>query len=372
MSLYYWYNTEWFINFNPYNSIFKYMFTKQALKKYAFRFLVVNIIYFLVKLTIDYEGELLKFNSTSVFYYISAFFLIFFTWGINDWFIEKYAFKLGQPSLNYTLGTKIVLLSLLVCIPVAALVYYLGIFVIKIPCGTIPEKPLWLRFRIDFLRACLLGITVVVSNLLYQVFKQKEATEYKLLQLQQELATSKFKSLKDQISPHFLFNSLNTLTSLMYEDRDMASDFVSRLASCYRYILDQNENDLVELQKEMQFMDAFIFMMNVRHREALQINTDIEEAKKQHKIPVLALQMLVENALKHNYYSLEKPLVIQIQTKDNVLEVRNTLNKRLKEDNTTGVGLDNIRKRYAFYTERFVEVSETAETFSVSLPLLVS
>ncbi len=346
------------------------MITKQTIKKYGFRFLVVNVIYVMVKLTLEHKETFFTFNSTAVFYYLSAFFLIFYTWGINDWLIDKYAYIAGQPSLTYRLGVKILIFSMLFCVPVVALVYYIGIFIIEIPCNTIQFKPPWLRFRIDFLRATLLGLTVIVSNLLYQVFKQKEAAELKLSQLQQEIATSKFKSLKDQISPHFLFNSLNTLTSLMYEDRDMASDFVSRLASCYRYILEQKEKDLIPLEKEMQFMDAFIFMMNIRHREALQIKTTIQENTRQLKIPVLSLQMLVENAMKHNYYSLEKPLLIEIRTTADTLEVWNTLNRRPKEDNCTRVGLENIKKRYAFYTNKNVVITETVNVFSVQLPLL--
>ena len=182
--------------------------------------------------------------------------------------------------------------------------------------------------------------------------------------------TSKYSSLKSQISPHFLFNSLNTLTSLMYEDRDLASDFVTRLATCYRYILDNREEDLVSLDKELQFLDSFIFMMKVRHDGAIYINTDINTVTKSVLIPTLSLQMLVENALKHNYYSKEQPITIDINVKDNRLVVKNNIRKRIDSESSTKLGLANIKKRYAFYTNKDVIIEEENNMFKVSMPLL--
>ncbi|MEM9679903.1 MAG: histidine kinase, partial [Bacteroidota bacterium] len=165
-------------------------------------------------------------------------------------------------------------------------------------------------------------------------------------------------------------NSLNTLTSLMYEDRDLASDFVSRLATCYRYILDNREEDLVSLEKELQFLDAFIFMMKVRHSGAIYINTNITVKPRSVMIPTLSLQMLVENALKHNYYSKEQPITIDIYTKDHRLIVKNNIRKRVDSETSTKLGLVNIKKRYAFYTNKDVIVDEDQGMFKVSMPLL--
>ena len=185
------------------------------------------------------------------------------------------------------------------------------------------------------------------------------------------MLASKYSSLKNQISPHFLFNSLNTLTSLMYEDRDLASDFVTRLASSYRYILDHREQDLVSLKKELGFLDAFVFMMNVRHRDAVIIKSEIQVSTERFLIPTLSVQMLVENALKHNYYSKEKPLEIQISTIGNdALVVRNNLRKRKLKEETTQLGLKNIKKRYSYYTNKQVLVREETDFFEVIIPLL--
>ncbi|MEL6809965.1 MAG: histidine kinase [Bacteroidota bacterium] len=148
-------------------------------------------------------------------------------------------------------------------------------------------------------------------------------------------------------------------------------NFVSRLASCYRYILDNREEDLVSLEKELSFLDSFIFMMNVRHEGALEIKTEVLLESSEYVIPTLTLQMLVENALKHNYYSKERPLEILVKSKGTQrLVVQNTFRKRELEEESTGLGIKNIEKRYAFYTRQEVLVEQSEDLFTVEIPLL--
>ena len=157
----------------------------------------------------------------------------------------------------------------------------------------------------------------------------------------------------------------------MYEDRDLASDFVTRLASSYRYILDNREQDLVSLQKELGFLDTFIFMMKVRHKQAVQIELNVDLDLDKYLIPTLSLQMLVENAMKHNVFSKEKPLSIIISTIQNdALAIKNNLQKRELKEATTCLGIKNIKKRYAFYTNKQVLVREEVDFFEVIIPLL--
>ena len=252
--------------------------------------------------------------------------------------------------------------------PVVAAVYYVGLFWM----GLCPEElDPWLVWRQDFLRGMLIGTTVIVFNMMYHGGKQKQVLEQQLAQLNQEITQSKYNSLKSQISPHFLFNSLNTLTSLMYQDRDLASDFVSRLASCYRYILDNRDQDVIGLDKELTFLDSFMFMMQVRHDDALEIKTDIQINSASVLVPTLSLQMLVENALKHNQYSPEKKLHISVYTKGSQrLVVRNNLQERTDKESSTGLGLQNIKNRYKFYTQQEVVVEQRDGYFAVELPLL--
>lgn len=346
------------------------MFKKTRLSKFLFRLLVINTVFFLVKITMEHDDDVVQgfFSPTSIFYYVTAFVLFMLTWEVNDWLLKKQRTKGGLyfKSSMVIMGKTMALVA-----PVTAFVYYLGLFPFRESWGVICDDPPLIEFTIDFFRAILLALTVVFFNMFHFAMNQREEMSKQMEDLKREMTASKYASLKSQISPHFLFNSLNTLTSLMYEDRDLASDFVTRLASSYRYILDNREQDLVSLEKELGFLDAFVFMMNVRHKDAVRIKTNIELQPEQYLIPTLSLQMLVENALKHNYYSIEKPLEIVISTiGTDALSVRNNLRKRKLKESTTQLGLKNIKKRYAYYTNKQVLVREEENLFEVIIPLL--
>ncbi|NER17005.1 sensor histidine kinase [Spongiivirga citrea] len=344
---------------------------KQKLKKYSLRLLVVAIIFSLIKLTID-ESSVTddeEHIATASFYFATAVFLFFYTWETNDWMVKRYTRLHPNSALDLSSSLRILFINIALFLPVSATIYYSGIFVFDDLCRLNPDDP-WLRFRIDFLRSIVLCLGLMAFNLFYYSLKQSKEVENKLHEVAKEATLSKYKSLKDQISPHFLFNSLNTLTSLMYEDRDLASDFVSRLASCYRYILDNREQDLVSLEKELNFLDSFIFMMDVRHKDAVVISTNIMVNPKDFVLPTLSLQMLVENALKHNYFSKEKPLQIRIEAKDFEISIKNNLHKRPAEEPSTQLGLKNIQKRYSFYTDKKVGCVVAEGFFRVTIPLL--
>lgn len=347
------------------------MIKKAYLKKLLIRFLIITAVFFLVKSTIDHDEVEPVVDYTATFYYISAFTLFMLTWEINDWLMRREKKSVVISSVTVSSSIKTLLTTMAIVMPVAATIYYVGIFEIDGICDLGPEKS-WLRFRIDFLRAALITTSLTIFNQFYRTTQEKKEIETSLQLLKKEMMTSKYNSLKSQISPHFLFNSLNTLTSLMYEDRDLASDFVSRLATCYRYILDNRETDLVSLEKEIQFLDSFIFMMKVRHDGAIAIHTNIETKPHKFVIPTLSIQMLVENALKHNYYSKEQPITIDIYTKDDSLIVQNNMRKRSDSQASTQLGLANIKKRYAFYTKTAVLIEDTGTEFRVTMPLLSS
>ncbi|WP_343488135.1 histidine kinase [Allomuricauda sp. d1] len=344
--------------------------TKKGIRKFLFRWMVVNVVFFTVKLTMEQHPDGLAdlFSPTSLFYYFSAFFLFMLTWEINDYLLKRHK---KYCKLNLKRSLKIVCINMGIMLPICALVYYLALFPLKDPMGIICLVPPKQQFLIDFTRAIALGIAVIFFNMFYYAMNHHDVLEKRLEDLQKDMMASQYASLKKQISPHFLFNSLNTLTSLMYEDRDLASDFVTRLASSYRYILDNREQDLVSLDKELGFLDAFVFMMNVRHKDAVIIKTDINPSTKKYLVPTLSLQMLVENALKHNLYSKEKSLQITISSIQNdALVIKNNLQKRQLKEETTQLGLKNIKKRYAFYTNKQVLIREEVDYFEVIIPLL--
>ena len=184
--------------------------TKASISKFVFRLLIINVVFFTVKWTMDHDDQDFL-NPASLFYYSSAFILFMLAWESNDWFVRRATSNLEDKGLDLSTSLRILIKNMLLLLPAAAIVYYVGIFVLDDICNIRPDDK-WLQFRIDFFRAVLLGFAVIVFNLFYHSMRQKKELERKMLALKQEVVTSKYKSLKSQISPHFLFNSLNTLT----------------------------------------------------------------------------------------------------------------------------------------------------------------
>ncbi len=192
-------------------------------------------------------------------------------------------------------------------------------------------------------------------------------------QLQKAHIQSQLQGLKNQVNPHFLFNSLNTLTQLIPEDTDKAIRFVQKLAKTYRYILEIRDEKLICLKEELEFLHAFIYLLKERFGENLNVDIQIASDRLQDKVIPLSLQLLVENAIKHNITSKGKPLYIKIQIEnDNQLIVQNNLQLKNQVINSTKLGLENIKKRYQFYSDKLVEVNVTEAHFTVTLPLITT
>jgi two-component system LytT family sensor kinase len=191
--------------------------------------------------------------------------------------------------------------------------------------------------------------------------------------LERDTLQAQLGALKSQVNPHFLFNSLSILSSLVRRDAGLAEQFIEHLAHAYRYTLEQRDHDLVPLCTELAFIEDYAFLLRLRFADKFSLHLDVPPAAQQYRLIPLALQLLVENAVKHNQMSSEKPLCITISLDGAELLVRNTLQRRPAGAaiTSTGVGLTNIRNRYRLLTPRSVAVSETGGQFTVRLPLLV-
>lgn len=187
---------------------------------------------------------------------------------------------------------------------------------------------------------------------------------------QKESMTATYENLKNQVNPHFLFNSLNALTSLVYEDQDKAAKFIKQLSEVYRYVLDSRNKEVVTIEEELKFLDSYVFLQQIRFGDKLRIKNSLDDIVG--NLPPLALQMLLENAIKHNIVSEEFPLSIELYQEDRLLVVKNNLQvKNVVSENAIGVGLENIKKRYEFLTDSPVEVIKDEDYFVVKLPILV-
>jgi sensor histidine kinase YesM len=192
-----------------------------------------------------------------------------------------------------------------------------------------------------------------------------ESEKYK-----KEMAEAQFEMLRMQVNPHFLFNSLNTLLSVIQEDTPKAVDFVRKLSDVYRYTLDNRQIEVTELKEEVKFMDSYLFLLMIRFNDMMTCKVDIPERYENSRIPPLTLQMLIENAVKHNIVSKKKPLKIEIFTRDENLVVRNNLQPKDNNENGSGLGLKNIQSRFAFLTDRPVIIEKDDNYFTVIIPLI--
>ena len=197
---------------------------------------------------------------------------------------------------------------------------------------------------------------------------KKSATEAE--KLRTEMMASQYQSLKDQLNPHFLFNSLNVLSNLVYEDADRSAAFILKLSKIYRYVLEVQQEELVALEKELDFANNYLELQKIRFEENLVYNLPAADRESVF-LPPLSLQLLLENAIKHNEASQENPLFIQIIRAENELWITNTFQpKKNLNEPSTGIGLANIRKRYELLSKEEIQVIQTADEFIVKLPLL--
>ena len=182
--------------------------------------------------------------------------------------------------------------------------------------------------------------------------------------------TAKFESLKNQLDPHFLFNSLNVLTSLIGENPAQAEKFTTKLSKVYRYVLEQRNKDLVPIEEELKFAKTYMELLGMRFEDAVQFNIPDSISNNELKIVPLSLQLLLENAVKHNVVSTSKPLTINIYEEGTYLIIENNVNPKEAIGKSTKVGLQNIADRYGLITQKGVKIENNNKTFKVSLPLL--
>ena len=205
----------------------------------------------------------------------------------------------------------------------------------------------------------------------YEVFKEWKEAVIEKESLRKESIESQYQALKNQVNPHFLFNSLNTLASIIPEDPNLSVEFVQKLSSVYRYVLQNKDKELVDLKTEIDFIKSYLFLQQIRFGENIKTEINIPEEMMHANVAPLTIQMLIENAIKHNIISSAHPLNIEIYSKDsNSIVVKNNLQKKSAVEDSTGIGLNNIVNRYKFLTSKPVELVITATEFIITLPLL--
>lgn len=238
-------------------------------------------------------------------------------------------------------------------------------------CIIPPEREMILNFM-------SLGVGLVVSVIILtfeigsQFFRNWKESLVQIEHYKTENMRAQLQNLKNQLNPHFLFNNMSVLSSLVYKDQDKAVDFINQLSKVYRYLLDNRNNELVELETELNFIDAYIYLLQIRFDKNLVFKLDIPKEKLKMLLPPMSLQMLIENAIKHNEVSDEQHLLIEILLDEDKLKVVNNLQKRTNIEPSSKTGIQNIKDRYRYFTDKAVEVIENTKSFTVKIPLLIA
>ncbi|MCC3156498.1 histidine kinase [Hymenobacter sp. 15J16-1T3B] len=289
------------------------------------------------------------------------------------WFGEDFLLELKLPAQLATLLVSMVLAAgfILVYSTLIRTFFHLlpGLRSSRPPGLTPEHMALHRRANDGFFLMLMLSAFYLVAN--SRALLRVRAFHLRTEQLENENLQARFAALKSQVNPHFLFNSLSILSSLVHVDADLSEQFIDQLSRAYRYTLEQREHDLVALGTELDFIRAYTFLLKIRFEDKFDVHVDVPEAARHaYQIAPLTLQLLVENAVKHNTMSQQEPLLVRIGLDGDTLVVRNTLQRRPASYPGTGVGLDNIHNRYRLLTARLVSVAVSNREFTVRIPLL--
>lgn len=250
-----------------------------------------------------------------------------------------------------------------------------GVFIVRMFMSLVVEKNSYSEFlaheNFKFYVICLI-ITMVVTLFFHLIYFYKKAQENKVKEQKiiAGTASAKFETLKNQIDPHFLFNSLNVLTSLIEENPENAQKFTTSLSKIYRYVLEQKDKELVSVEEELSFAKTYMNLLKMRFENSVFYELPATVNNPEAKVVPLSLQLILENTVKHNIASESKPLHIRIYEKGDYLVIENDYQKKEVLQDRKGVGLQNIVDRYSIITNRKVRIEQTENHFRVELPML--
>jgi len=219
-------------------------------------------------------------------------------------------------------------------------------------------------------------LTIFIGIIIFFILLSKKfitkfiEAEKEIQKAKDESAKFQYETLKNQINPHFLFNSLNVLSSLMYKDVEKADEFTIKLSNIYRYILDYQDEDLVKLESEIEFIEKYTYLLSIRFDQNFELKIDNWEKYKERYVVPMALQLVIENVFKHNVVSKEQPMQVKVSFKEEQIIISNLIQLKKNKAISHGLGLKNIEKRYELLSERKCNFTKTDSEFTVQIPLL--
>jgi len=334
--------------------------------------ILLSFIVAVLVTTIVYAGTFLEPSGFSLWQLPGGFLIVFFLWQLQI----VVAKRLDKTLPWKTDFRKRLLWQTIICFIISFLILNVIYLIFKLYSIRYYERPgssynIYIFFMLNSLififfllvTGLQLGHTFILQWKESQLFAEK---------LKNENNQAKIMRYQHQLNPHFVFNNLNILTALIEKDPSAAKIFTEQFSTSYRYLLQETEKELVSLYTELNFIESYIHLLKVRFQQRIQFSFTVAENLKSLFIPPFSLQLLIENCVKHNITSLDKPLLIEVFSNNKTITVRNNLQLKTMPESNSGAGLKNIINRYGFLSDRRIEIEKTNTNFSVTLPLLES
>ncbi len=301
-------------------------------------------------------------------------FLITFSWAFvicfTQWLGHSYIFSLLDKKISWQEhpGKRAIYSSISIIVYSVFAFIVVTVIMTRIVFNTLPENPVQWALK-SSVTAILVSFAVSIVFLAIGFFRSWKHSLLEAERFKAEMLMYKYESLQNQINPHFLFNSFNVLSNLVYEDRKKAVKFITQMSQLFRYVLDSRDKELVPVTEELEFISSFAFLLQTRFEDKLSITIDVQADQDDLIVP-MTMQLLIENCVKHNEISAAKPLTISISRSNDSISVVNNLQLKPVASGSTETGLSNIRQQYSYFTDKEIVISRTADHFSVAVPVL--
>lgn len=328
------------------------------------QFIIANVLISFTILALLFRSAFASFNHFMISF-IWAFAITFTQWlgpVLVNYLLDKRLKWMHRPlTRTFIQIISLLLWSVVAFVAVQSVMYY-------IIHGLTPDRS-WEYIRVSILLTFLIALFLSVLFTAFGFFKAWRRSVLNEAELQSKMLAYKYESLRNQLNPHFLFNSLNVLADLVYTDQEQAVKFIRQLSDMFQYVLDSRDKELVSLKEELEFLNAYMYLLNTRFGDKLRVNISIDENASGYVVP-MSLQLLVENAVKHNEISEKNPLKVFISNENGFLRVENVKKPKLAGEISKNTGLKNISQQYNHLSDKEIEVIETGNTFSVRIPLI--
>ena len=301
-------------------------------------------------------------------------FIVSYSWMVvicaTQWLGNSYIYRLLDNKYSWRdhLLKRAIYGSLAIIAYSATAYMVVQVIMFKLVVGSLPENPVSWGLRTSYV-AILISLIVSLIVVVVAFFQNWKHSLLETERFKTEMLQYKYEALQNQINPHFLFNSFNVLSDLVYEDEKKAVAFINQLSQLFRYVLDSREKEMVPIQEELEFIEAYSYLLQTRFEDKLIIRQDFR-AKENEMIVPMTLQLLIENCVKHNEISEGQPLTVSITREGENLKVENNLQLKAGGTDSKKTGISNITQQFSFFTDRKIVITETDSLFAVEVPII--